>query len=83
MISSMSELLVGRTRVDPPYLVREFGASEAEYDALTNEELRAELIDGVLIVHSLASLRISRTNVEEIVKRAFRRSGSWMKRIKS
>ncbi len=40
---------------DHPYLLRLYGVSEAEFDALVNEDLKAEYIDGVVIVHSPAS----------------------------
>jgi len=40
---------------DYPYLLRLYGVSEAEFDALVGEDLKAEYIDGVVIVHSPAS----------------------------
>jgi Uma2 family endonuclease len=43
--------------VDLPYTLRLHGVSEELFDELTNEDTRAELIDGVMIVHSPASLR--------------------------
>jgi len=39
-----------------PYLLRLYGISEAEFDALGNEDLKAEYVDGVMIVHSPASV---------------------------
>ena len=44
-------------KLDPPYLLRKYGATEEEFDQITNEDIKAELLDGELIVHSAASLR--------------------------
>ncbi len=44
-------------RLDPPYLLRKFGVTEEEFDQITNEDIKAELLDGELIVHSPATLR--------------------------
>jgi Uma2 family endonuclease len=38
-----------------PYTIRLYGVTEAMFDELTDEDTRAELIDGVMIVHSPAS----------------------------
>ena len=39
-----------------PYLFRVYGISEEEYDRLTTEDTKYELVDGVLIMHSPASI---------------------------
>ena len=44
-------------KLDPPYLLRKYGATEEEFDQISNEDIKAELLDGELIVHSPASLR--------------------------
>jgi len=41
-------------RSDHPYLLRLYGVSEAEFEALADEDLKAEYLDGVMIVHSPA-----------------------------
>jgi Uma2 family endonuclease len=43
--------------VEPPYLVQKYGVTEEEFDQFANEDVKAELFDGVLIVHSPATLR--------------------------
>jgi len=47
-------------KLDPPYLLRKYGATEEEFDQISNEDIKAELLDGELIVHSPASLRHDR-----------------------
>jgi Uma2 family endonuclease len=42
--------------IDLPYTLRIHGVTEEMYDELTDEDTKAELIDGVLIVHSPASI---------------------------
>ena len=42
--------------IEPPYFVRKFGVSEEEYEEF-NEDTKAELFDGALIIHSPASIR--------------------------
>jgi len=44
-------------RIAPPFLLRKYGATEDDYEELADEDLRCELLDGVLIVHSPASLQ--------------------------
>src|SRR2546428_7825955 len=44
-------------KLDPPYLLRKYGVTEKEFDQITNEDIKAELLDGELIVHSPATLR--------------------------
>jgi len=43
-------------RLPPPYLVRKYEATEEDYESLAEEDLRCEYLDGVLIVHSPATL---------------------------
>jgi Uma2 family endonuclease len=40
-----------------PYLLRLYGVSEAEFESLADEDLKAEYLDGVMIVHSPATVR--------------------------
>src|SRR5215468_7895012 len=42
--------------IEPPYLLRKFEATPQDYEDLVDEDLRCEYADGVLIVHSPASL---------------------------
>jgi Uma2 family endonuclease len=44
-------------KLDPPYLLRKYGVTEEEFEQITDEDIKAELFDGELIVHSPASLR--------------------------
>jgi Uma2 family endonuclease len=53
----MVELKIGLRSVDLPYAVRVYGVTEAMFDELADEDTKAELFDGVMIVHSPASLR--------------------------
>jgi Uma2 family endonuclease len=48
----MIELKFGRKTVDLPYTVRIPDVSEAQFDDLVNEDMKAELINGVMVVHS-------------------------------
>jgi len=43
--------------VDLPYTLRLYGVTNAMFDQLVDEDTRAELIDGVMIVHSPASIK--------------------------
>jgi Uma2 family endonuclease len=43
-----------------PYLVRLFGVTDEMFDEMTDEDTKAELLDGVMIVHSPASMRHGR-----------------------
>lgn len=52
----MSNLVYDKLVIEPPYLVRKYGVTEAEFDKITDEDLKAELFDGVLIMHSPASI---------------------------
>jgi Uma2 family endonuclease len=51
----MVELKIGPRTVDIPYSVHLPDVTEEMFDALVDEDTRAELIDGVMIVHSPAS----------------------------
>jgi Uma2 family endonuclease len=53
----MVEVQVGFKTIDLPYTIWVYGATEEMFDELTDEDTKAELIDGVMIVHSPASLR--------------------------
>lgn len=53
----MAELLLRDRKVESPYLLRLFGITEREFDKLAHEDIKAELLDGVMIVHSPATLR--------------------------
>jgi Uma2 family endonuclease len=54
----MVEVKLGPRTVDLPYTLRLYGVTEAMFDELVDDEdTKAELIDGVMIVHSPASPR--------------------------
>jgi Uma2 family endonuclease len=53
----MVELRFGLQTVELPYTVRIPEVSESQFDELVDEDTRAELLDGVMIVHSPASTR--------------------------
>ncbi len=53
----MVEVKLGLKTMDLPYTVRIPGISEDMFDQLVDEDTKAELIDGVMIVHSPASPR--------------------------
>src|SRR5439155_19223831 len=46
----------GLKTVDLPYTVRLYDVTEEKFDELADEDMKAELFDGVMIVHSPASL---------------------------
>ena len=53
-----AELIYRKKVIEPPFLIRKFGVSEEEeYDQLTDEDTKADLFDGTLIIHSPASIR--------------------------
>lgn len=52
----MVEVKFGLRTVDLPYQVRLYNVTDAMFDKLVDEDTKAELIDGVMIVHSPASL---------------------------
>ena len=43
--------------IEMPYMLRLYGVTDEMFDELVDEDTKAELIDGVMIVHSPASLR--------------------------
>ena len=51
----MVELKLGLRTVDLPYMVRIADVTERMFDRMVDEDTKAELIDGVMIVHSPAS----------------------------
>ncbi|HMC66549.1 MAG TPA: Uma2 family endonuclease [Gemmataceae bacterium] len=53
----MVELKMGLRTVDLPYTVRVHGVTEADFDEWVDEDTKAELLDGVMIVHSPATPR--------------------------
>jgi len=46
----------GLRTVDKPYTAKVFGVDEDQFDELVDEDTRAELLDGVMIVHSPATI---------------------------
>ena len=52
----MIEVKKGLQTVHLPYTIRLYGVDEALFDELVDEDTKAELIDGVMIVHSPASM---------------------------
>jgi Uma2 family endonuclease len=52
----MVELKLGLRTVDLPYTIRVYGVTEEIFDELVDEDTKAELLDGVMIVHSPASV---------------------------
>jgi len=59
LTANSSEILQLREdlrRLQPPYLLRKYDATQEDYDSIADEDLRCEFIDGVLIVHSPASV---------------------------
>jgi Uma2 family endonuclease len=53
----MVEVKLGLKTVDLPFTVRLYGVTEELFDELVDEDTKAELLDGVMIVHSPASPR--------------------------
>lgn len=53
----MAELMLQNRKIAPPYLLQRFGVSVAEFEEITDEDIKAELMDGVMIMHSPATLR--------------------------
>ena len=52
----MVELKFGLRTVEVPYTIRLYGVTDEMFDEMVDEDTKAELIDGVMIVHSPASL---------------------------
>jgi len=42
--------------MDPPFLLRKYEATLEDYDLIADEDLRCEFLDGVLLVHSPATI---------------------------
>jgi len=53
----MVEVTFGTRTVDLPYMIQIPDVTEELFDELTDEDTKAELFDGVMIVHSPATLR--------------------------
>jgi Uma2 family endonuclease len=53
----MVELKLGLRTVDLPYTIRVYGVTEETFDELVDEDTKAELLDGVMIVHSPATIQ--------------------------
>ncbi len=53
----MVELVLRHRTVDLPYTIRLYNVTEKMFDRMVDEDTKAELIDGVMIVHSPASPR--------------------------
>ena len=53
----MLQVKVGAKTIDLPYTVSVYGVTQKIFDELIDEDTRAELIDGIMIVHSPATLR--------------------------
>lgn len=51
----MIEVLCGKKTIDLPYLIQVYEVTEEMFAELVDEDTKAELIDGVMIVHSPAS----------------------------
>ncbi|MDM8006930.1 MAG: Uma2 family endonuclease [Phycisphaerae bacterium] len=51
------ELREDLQHLSPPYLLRKYEATIEDYEELAHEDLRCEYVDGVLIVHSSASVQ--------------------------
>jgi Uma2 family endonuclease len=52
----MVEVKIGFKTLDLPYTIRLYGVTEETFDELSDEDTKAELIDGVMIVHSPATI---------------------------
>lgn len=53
----MVEVKIGPRTVELPYVVRVYDVTETLFDDLADEETKAELVNGVMIVHSPATAR--------------------------
>jgi Uma2 family endonuclease len=52
----MIEVTCGVKTIDLPYMLQVYDVTEEMFDELVDEDTKAELIDGVMIVHSPASI---------------------------
>ena len=53
----MIEVKLGVQTIDLPYTLQVYGVTEEIFDELADEDTKAELLDGVMIVHAPASLQ--------------------------
>ena len=53
----MVELKLGLRKVELPYTLRLYDVTEEMFDEIATPDVKADLIDGVMIVHSPASPR--------------------------
>ena len=53
----MVEVTIASRSLDLPYTIRVYDVTEAMFDELVDEDTKAELIDGVMLVHSPASIQ--------------------------
>jgi Uma2 family endonuclease len=56
----MVEVILGRQPLRVPYTVRIPGVTDEQFDELVDEDTKAELLDGVMVVHSPASMEHDR-----------------------
>jgi Uma2 family endonuclease len=52
----MIEIKCGLKTIDLPFMIQVYEVTEEMFDELVDEDTKAELIDGVMIVHSAASM---------------------------
>ena len=52
----MIEVKCGIKTIDLPFMIQVYDVTEEMFDELVDEDTKAELIDGVMIVHSPASM---------------------------
>jgi Uma2 family endonuclease len=52
----MIEVICGKKTIDLPFMIQVYDVTEELFDELVDEDTKAELIDGVMIVHSPASM---------------------------
>ena len=59
--------------IDLPYMIQVYDVTEEMFDELVDEDTKAELIDGVMIVHSPASMEhddlVASKGVDELLRR--------------
>ena len=53
----MVEVKIGAQTLDLPYTLRVYGVTETMFDEMVDEDTRAELLDGVMMVHSPATVQ--------------------------
>jgi Uma2 family endonuclease len=56
-VMNFEELRDVLRRMAPPFLIRKYEATPEDYEGITDEDVRCEYLDGVLIMHSPATLR--------------------------